>query len=46
MLRTGTLNGSGVATYATSELAVGTHSITAAYGGVASFSASTRLLCW
>jgi hypothetical protein len=30
---TGTLNGSGVATYSTNTLAVGTHSITATYGG-------------
>ncbi len=37
----GTLNESGVATYATSFLAVGTHSITAAYGATSSFSAST-----
>ena len=32
-LGTGTLNGSGVATFATSTLAVGKQSITASYGG-------------
>ena len=35
------LNGQGVATLQTSSLTVGTHSITAAYAGNASFSAST-----
>jgi uncharacterized repeat protein (TIGR01451 family)/CSLREA domain-containing protein len=40
-LGTGTLNGSGVATLATSSLAVSTHSITAAYGGDANFNTST-----
>ena len=39
-LGTGTLSG-GAATFTTSALAVGTHSITAAYGGDASFAAST-----
>ena len=39
-LGTGTLNGSGVATYATSALAVGSHSVTASYGGDANNSAS------
>ncbi len=37
----GTLNGSGVATLATSVLAAGSHSITASYAGVASFASST-----
>lgn len=37
----GTLNGSGVATFSTTTLAVGTHSITAAYQGDTSFAAST-----
>ena len=37
---TGTLNGSGVATLATSTLAQGTHSVTANYAGDANFSAS------
>ncbi len=40
-LGTGTLNGSGVATYTTSSLAVGQHSITAAYGGDANNAGST-----
>jgi Bacterial Ig-like domain (group 3) len=40
-LGTGTLNGSAVATYATSSLATGTHSITAQYGGDSNFAAST-----
>lgn len=38
---TGTLNSSGVATFHTSGLAVGTYSITAAYSGDAGFSEST-----
>ncbi len=38
---TGTLNGSGVATFTTSSLAVGAHSITAVYGGDANNSPST-----
>ncbi len=38
---TGTLNGSGVATLTTSTLALGTHPITAVYGGTAAFSGST-----
>ena len=37
----GTLNGSGVATYSTSALAVGSHSITAVYGGDANNAGST-----
>jgi hypothetical protein len=40
-LGTGTLNSSGAATYSTSTLAVGAHSITAAYGGDTNFAAST-----
>jgi hypothetical protein len=40
-LGSGTLNGSGVATYATSSLATGSHSITAQYGGDTNFAAST-----
>src|SRR6202034_1375532 len=40
-LGTGTLNGSGVATFSTSALTVGSHSITAVYGGDADFTAST-----
>jgi Bacterial Ig-like domain (group 3) len=40
-LGTGTLSGSGVASFTTSTLAVGTHSITAAYGGDSNFAAST-----
>ena len=40
-LGTGTLNGSGVATFSTTSLAVGTHSITAQYGGDANFGTST-----
>jgi hypothetical protein len=35
------LNGSGIATFSTSTLTVGTHSITAAYGGNTNFTAST-----
>ena len=35
------LNGSGVATFATSTLALGTHSITASYSGDANWAAST-----
>ena len=37
----GTLNGSGVATFSTSTLAVGTHSIAASYAGDTTFAAST-----
>jgi hypothetical protein len=37
----GTLNGSGSTTFSTSTLAVGTHSITAQYGGDANFATST-----
>jgi len=40
-LGTGTLNGSGVATLATSSLTAGTHSITAVYGGDGTHSSST-----
>jgi hypothetical protein len=40
-LGTGTLNGSGIATYATSNLSIGQHSITAAYGGDANDAGST-----
>jgi MYXO-CTERM domain-containing protein len=40
-LGTGTLSGAGVATFATTTLAVGAHSITAVYGGSASFDVST-----
>ena len=40
-LGTVTLNGSGVAKYSTSSLAVGTHSVTAVYHGSASYSTST-----
>jgi hypothetical protein len=40
-LGTGTLNSSGQAAYSTSSLAVGTHSLTAAYGGDTNFAAST-----
>ena len=37
----GTLNSSGTATFSTSSLGVGTHSVTAVYSGDANFSAST-----
>lgn len=40
-LGTGTLNGSGVATYTTSSLAAGSYSITADYGGSSTYAAST-----
>jgi autotransporter-associated beta strand protein len=40
-LGTGTLNGSGIATFATSALAVAGHSITAVYGGDTNFTTST-----
>src|SRR5262249_51922741 len=40
-LGTGTLNGSGQATFTTSALTVGSHSITAVYGGDLVYSAST-----
>jgi hypothetical protein len=39
----GTLNGSGQATYSTSSLAVGTHSITAVYQGATDFGTSTSI---
>ncbi|HYM12605.1 MAG TPA: Ig-like domain repeat protein, partial [Bryobacterales bacterium] len=42
-LGSGTLNGSGQATFATSSLTVTTHSITAVYGGDANFNTSTSL---
>jgi hypothetical protein len=38
---TGTLNGSGVATYTTSSLSIGTHEITVVYGGNNSFLGTT-----
>lgn len=40
-LGTGAVNGSGVATFSTSALAAGTHSITAAYGGSSNDATST-----
>ncbi len=40
---TGALNGSGVATFTTAALGVATHSLTASYGGDASFAASTSV---
>src|SRR5439155_3438552 len=40
-LGTGTLNGSGVATFTTSALIAGSHSITAVYGGDSTFATST-----
>ncbi|WP_316782051.1 beta strand repeat-containing protein, partial [Streptomyces sasae] len=40
-LGTGTLDGSGVATLSVSNLSVGNHSLTAAYGGSANFNGST-----
>jgi YVTN family beta-propeller protein len=40
-LGTGTLNSSGVATFTTSLLAVGSHSLTASYSGEANFATST-----
>jgi len=40
-LGTGTLDGSGQATFATSALALGSHSITAVYGGDSQFGSST-----
>ena len=44
VLGTGTLNASGVATFTTSTLAVGNHSITASYGGNANDLTSTGTL--
>ena len=41
ILGTGSLRGSGTATFTTSSLAVGTHAITAVYGGDANFTTST-----
>jgi hypothetical protein len=43
VLGTGTLNAGGVATYTTSALGVGSHSITAVYGGANYFAGSTSL---
>jgi hypothetical protein len=40
-LGTGTLDGTGKATFVTTTLTVGSHTITAAYGGAATFAAST-----
>ncbi|QEH37847.1 Copper resistance protein CopC [Aquisphaera giovannonii] len=40
-LGTATLSGSGVATFATSSLALGSHTITATFGGSTNFAAST-----
>ena len=40
-LGTGTLNGAGLATFTTSALAVGTHPVTAVYGGDATYAGST-----
>jgi len=40
-LGSSSVNGSGVATFSTATLSVGTHSITAAYGGSANFNGST-----
>jgi hypothetical protein len=39
-LGTGTVNGTGVATFSTASVSVGTHTITASYGGDANFSSS------
>jgi hypothetical protein len=44
VLGSGTLNGSGVATFATNSLAVGTHPITASYEGAAMFVPSSGTL--
>ncbi len=44
VLGTGSLNASGVATYATTSLSVGSHAITATYSGDTNFSASTGTL--
>jgi hypothetical protein len=41
ILGTATLDGSGIATYSTSSLSVGSHSITAVYGGDTDFTSST-----
>ena len=43
-LGTGPLNGSGQATFTTSSLGIGPHSITAAYGGDANFLASVSAI--
>jgi hypothetical protein len=43
-LGTGTLNGSGIASFSTSGLILGSHSITAVYGGDTNFTTSTSLL--
>ena len=42
-LGTSTLNGSGVATFTTTTLALGTHSITAVYGGDTNFTGGTSI---
>jgi len=44
VLGTASLNGSGVATFAISSLAIGNHTITAVYGGNANFTGSTGSL--
>ena len=41
VLGTGTLSGAGIATFTTSTLALGSHSITASYAGTSTFAAST-----
>jgi hypothetical protein len=44
LLGTGTLNGSGIATFSTTALALGTHSITAAFQANTNFTASSATL--
>jgi hypothetical protein len=44
MLGSSSLNGSGIATFSTSTLIVGTHRITAVYGGSTNFNGSTSLV--
>ncbi len=44
MIGSGALNGRGIATYPTSSLGVGSHSITAVYGGDGNFNGSTSNL--
>ena len=41
ILGTGTINAAGVATFTTSALAIGSHSITASYGGDSTYNAAT-----